>query len=67
MNTDYKSLERRYGTLLATKIHEEIVRADLRRLSYYKLPPTLRALQERYEEAEDDVDFFALPKNDKAA
>jgi hypothetical protein len=44
MNTDFKSLERRYGTLLALKIYEEIGRAEQRHFNFYKIPAKLRAI-----------------------
>ena len=54
MNTDFKSLERRYGTLLATKIYEEIARADLKRFSFYRIPETLLSLKKIKADLEND-------------
>jgi hypothetical protein len=45
MNTDFKSLERRYGTLLATKIQEEIYCVELKRFNYYRMPAAIKALK----------------------
>ncbi len=67
MNIDYKSLERRYGTLLATKIFEEIARADQHRFSFYKVPQSFRSLAERREREADEIAIIVLPKNNKAA
>lgn len=50
MNVDLKSLEQRYGTLLAMKIHEEILRADQKRFSFYQVPERIRALVDEMEE-----------------
>lgn len=67
MDIDYKSLERRYGTPLATKIFEEIARADQHRFSFYKVPASFRALAERREREAEDVAFIIMPKAIKAA
>jgi hypothetical protein len=64
MNTDFKSLERRYGTLLATKIYEEIARAELKRFSFYRIPETLLTLKKIKAELEsnDDQGHVAMPQ-----
>lgn len=54
MDTDFKSLEQRYGTLLATKIFEEIARADTRHFNFYKIPDAFRALRILAEEQEEE-------------
>lgn len=56
MDTDFKSLELRYGTLLANKIQEEILRVEQRRFSFYKIPEAFRALRSVTEECKN-ADF----------
>lgn len=71
MNTDFKSLERRYGTLLATKLCEEIAKVEQHRFSFYKipasLPASLKALQEHMQEEAEEIARPILSKNNKAA
>jgi hypothetical protein len=56
MNIDFKSLERRYGTLLALKINEEIARADQRHFAFYQLPKGLKHLHHELFDHDDDLD-----------
>ena len=60
MDIDYPSLEKRYGTLLAQKIHEEIARADQKRFTFYKIPHDYKILDE-YMDEEDEQNGAALP------
>lgn len=54
MDTDYKSLEQRYGSSLATRLHEEIIKADEKRFSFYQLPDYLKSLCEEMEAGEPE-------------
>jgi hypothetical protein len=56
MNTDFKSLERRYGTLLALKIQEEIGRVERRQFSFYKIPEGLKAIHRSFMTKDDGLD-----------
>lgn len=67
MNTDFKSLEKRYGTLLATKIHEEIARAEMRSFSFYKMPNTLRVLTRIKKEFEIESEIIREKLAERAA
>ena len=58
MNTDFKSLEQRYGTSLAMKICEEIAKAEQRHFNYYSANLALRSMR-RYA---DDVDYTDMPQ-----
>ena len=58
MNTDFKSLEKRYGTLLATKIYEEITRAEQRRFSFYRIPTSIRILSRIKKEFEIESEII---------
>ncbi len=55
MNTDFKSLERRYGTLLALKIKEEIARAEQQRFTFYRIPESFRTLHRELLSGDEDV------------
>lgn len=59
MNTDFKSLERRYGTLLALKIHEEIARVEQRHFTFYRIPQGLKNLHQELM-ADDEEPYLAL-------
>lgn len=54
MNTDFKSLEKRYGTSLATKICEEIARAEQRHFNFYRANIALKSMQ-RFVENEAEI------------
>jgi hypothetical protein len=55
MNTDLKSLERRYGGPAALKILEEINRAEQRQFTFYRIPQSLKALHREMMEEEMDL------------
>jgi hypothetical protein len=65
MNTDFRSLEKRYGTLIATDIFREIARVEQRHFSFYRIPEAMRALQEV--DGDDELESDDLIKNSKAA
>jgi hypothetical protein len=50
MNTDFKSLEQRYGTSLAMKIWEEIARAEQKHNSFYRVHDGVNALPQMNED-----------------
>jgi hypothetical protein len=54
METDFKSLEKRYGTSLATKICEEIARVEQRHFNFYRANIALKSMK-RFVEDESDV------------
>lgn len=56
MNTDFKSLEKRYGTSLAMKICEEIAKAEQRHFNYYNANLALRSVKR----VADDVDYMDM-------
>ncbi len=56
MNTDFKSLEKRYGTSLAMKICEEIAKAEQRHFNYYNANLALRSMKR----LADDADYMDM-------
>lgn len=58
MNTDFKSLEKRYGTSLAMKICEEIAKAEQRNFNYYNASTALRSVKRIAE----DSDYVDMPQ-----
>lgn len=58
MNTDFKSLEKRYGTSLAMKICEEIAKAEQRHFNYYNANIALRSVKR----VADDADYMDMPQ-----
>lgn len=55
MNTDFKSLEKRYGTPLALKIQEEIARVDAKHFSFYQVPERLKSLRQQLLREGEDI------------
>jgi len=66
MQTDFRSLERRYGTVFATRINEEISRVEMKKFNFYKVPDAIKAL---YAVLEDEIEFekIELPKKSNRA
>ncbi|MBY0428599.1 MAG: acyl-ACP desaturase [Alphaproteobacteria bacterium] len=60
MNTDFKSLEKRYGTSLATKICEEIARAEQRHFNFYRANVALKSMK-RF--VEDEFEAAEMAQN----
>lgn len=54
MNTDFKSLEKRYGTSLAMKICEEIARVEQRHFNFYRANIALKSMK-RFVDDESDL------------
>lgn len=65
MNTDFKTLEKRYGTLVASTIFAEIMRADQRKFSFYRIPEAIAARIDLEENDFEGTD--QLTENSKAA
>lgn len=59
MDTDFKSLEKRYGTSLAMKICEEIAKAEQRHFNYYNANLALRSMKRV---SDYDVDYLDMPQ-----
>ncbi len=59
MDTDFKSLEKRYGTSLAMKICEEIAKAEQRHFNYYNANLALRSMKRV---SDYDVDHLDMPQ-----
>ncbi|NDE90793.1 MAG: hypothetical protein EB059_06595 [Alphaproteobacteria bacterium] len=53
MDTDFKSLEKRYGTSLAIKICEEIAKAEQSYFNYYRANVALKSIKRFVDESED--------------
>ncbi len=45
MDTDFKSLEKRYGTSLAMKICEEIARVEQRHFNFFRANLALKSMK----------------------
>lgn len=67
MNIDFSSLEKRYGTLLASNLAEEIARADQRRFSFYRIPFYMKALQVELLAEDEEEAIEALHSSAKVA
>lgn len=61
MDTDFKSLEQRYGTSMAMKICEEIAKAEHRHFNYYRASVALKSMK-RFVEDEAKQERVPYPK-----
>jgi hypothetical protein len=58
MDTDFKSLEQRYGTSLAMKIWEEIAKAEQRQIYLVRANQTLKSMKRFADTEADDQSFL---------
>lgn len=54
MDTDFKSLEKRYGTSLAMKICEEIARAEQKHFNFYRANLALKSMKRMLDDEMDE-------------